>query len=260
MPKPKISTDHPEFPHGTNAGYGRGCKCADCKKAHSEDVGRNHLKNHPEPKAPYRKHGGDKAHADFPHGLNAGYVAGCRCEACAEVHRVEFTAYSRVYRAPGTPGGLKKLAANATFRKSAKGIASSRKGNATRAARMRGAQLAASIGDQALVRMIYANCPIGFEVDHIVPLSQGGDHLPANLQYLPLRINRQKRDRLDFEAAEHAIAWQSILLDVPSTIIPLREYAQAGGSASDPSGSRYDLVCQETGSCSQERCESSELA
>lgn len=247
MPRPKISIEHPDFPHGSNAGYRRGCKCADCKKAHAEDVQRNYLKNHPEQRAAYRKHGGDITHPEFPHGINAGYVAGCRCEECKEAHRVNFTAYSRVYRAPGTPGGMKKLASNAVYRKSDKGVVSSRKGNATRAARMNGGKVALTVDDQALMRLIYANCPVGYEVDHILPLSKGGVHVASNLQYLPLRVNRQKNNKLDFDAAEYAIAWQSIL-EAPSTIIPSGEYSQAAGSASDPSGSRYDLVCQETGS------------
>lgn len=247
MPKPKISIEHPDFPHGSNAGYARGCKCADCRQAHSEDVKCNYLKNHPEPKRVYRKHGGDTTHSDFPHGEDAGYIAGCRCEKCRTAHREAFNAYSLIHRAPGTPGGMKKRAANLAYSKTAKGVASARKGNATRYARIWNALTLTTEDDRALVRHIYLQCPDGYEVDHIVPLSKGGAHVANNLQYLPMQINRQKNNKTDYDTAKHAITWQSIL-DSPSTIIPSREYGQAAGSASDPSGSRYDLVYQETDS------------
>ena len=219
MPRAKITAEHPDFPHNTNAGYARGCKCDGCKNAHSKDVQKNFLVNHPEPRRVYREHGGDATHPDFPHGVNAGYIAGCRCENCKEAHRVSFTTYAREYRAVGTPGSLKKQASNRAWQKTGKGRASSRKGNATRAARMRNALLVVSDDDQALMRLIYANCPDEYEVDHILPLSRGGAHVPVNLQYLPLSINRSKNNRLDFDAVAHAISWQS-LLDAPSTIIP----------------------------------------
>src|SRR5579859_263326 len=219
MPRPKIGAEHPDFPHGTNAGYQRKCRCAGCTNAHAETAKVRYFALRPDDTHPYREHGGNQAHPDFPHGENAGFVAGCRCDACKDAHRVHFRMYSRKARAPGTPGGVKKLAANATFRKSAKGIASSRKGTATRAARVRGAAIGISDMDQAMMRLIYMRCPEGYEVDHKTPLSQGGAHEPANLQYLPLRINRQKSGRLDFEDAAHAIRWQDVL-EVPSTIIP----------------------------------------
>lgn len=43
---------------------------------------------------------------------------------------------------------------------------------------------------------IYANCPEGYEVDHIHPLAKGGLHVPWNLQYLPLSENRSKGSKL----------------------------------------------------------------
>lgn len=129
------------------------------------------------------------------------------------------TAYDKAKRRVGGSGFAKKAAANAVWRKSQKGIAAARKGNATRAARKRGASISIGEEEQRLIRWIYAHCPAGHEVDHIVPLSNGGSHDPDNLQYLPMTINRQKSSRADYDAAAHAIRWQD-LLETPSTIIP----------------------------------------
>ena len=45
------------------------------------------------------------------------------------------------------------------------------------------------------VKEIYAICPPGYEVDHIMPLSRGGKHHEDNLQYLPMLENRRKGNR-----------------------------------------------------------------
>lgn len=50
----------------------------------------------------------------------------------------------------------------------------------------------ASNADKALIKEIYANCPPGHEVDHIIPLAKGGLHHQDNLQYLTVRENRSK--------------------------------------------------------------------
>ena len=65
--------------------------------------------------------------------------------------------------------------------------------------------------DMILLRLIYLNCPEGYQVDHIIPLSKGGEHHPNNLQYLPALINMQKSARLDFDYSKYAINWQSLL-------------------------------------------------
>jgi 5-methylcytosine-specific restriction endonuclease McrA len=46
--------------------------------------------------------------------------------------------------------------------------------------------------DIQALQKIYLECPNGYEVDHIHPISRGGLHSPENLQYLPIKENRKK--------------------------------------------------------------------
>lgn len=52
--------------------------------------------------------------------------------------------------------------------------------------------------DQHQIKEIYAHCPDGHEVDHVIPISRGGSHHQLNLQYLPMPENRRKSNRLDY--------------------------------------------------------------
>ena len=42
----------------------------------------------------------------------------------------------------------------------------------------------------------YANCPKGYEVDHLIPISKGGLHSLSNLQYLTKSENRRKSNKM----------------------------------------------------------------
>lgn len=46
------------------------------------------------------------------------------------------------------------------------------------------------------IKQIYENCPVGYEVDHIIPLSKGGLHHEDNLQYLTIKENRSKGNKI----------------------------------------------------------------
>jgi uncharacterized protein YjcR len=50
--------------------------------------------------------------------------------------------------------------------------------------------------DLSLIKEFYKNCPPGYEVDHIIPLSKGGLHTLSNLQYLTITENRRKSNKI----------------------------------------------------------------
>ncbi len=64
--------------------------------------------------------------------------------------------------------------------------------------------------DMKLIREIYDHCPIGYEVDHIVPLSKGGLHHQDNLQYLPGLENRKKSNKTDYITSV-ALNWHDVI-------------------------------------------------
>lgn len=58
------------------------------------------------------------------------------------------------------------------------------------------------------IRQFYKNCPEGFEVDHILPISHKlicGLHVPWNLQYLSKTDNRKKSNK--FDGTNFNISW-----------------------------------------------------
>ena len=50
--------------------------------------------------------------------------------------------------------------------------------------------------DRIAIKEFYANCPKGYEVDHIIPISKGGLHSLENLQYLTITENRRKSNKI----------------------------------------------------------------
>lgn len=52
--------------------------------------------------------------------------------------------------------------------------------------------------DLTAIKQFYLNCPEGYEVDHIIPISKGGQHSIDNLQYLTISENRSKGNKLNW--------------------------------------------------------------
>ena len=50
--------------------------------------------------------------------------------------------------------------------------------------------------DIKAIKEFYLNCPEGYEVDHIIPISKGGLHTLENLQYLTILENRKKSNKI----------------------------------------------------------------
>ena len=50
--------------------------------------------------------------------------------------------------------------------------------------------------DREAILEFYKNCPPGYEVDHIIPISNGGLHTLSNLQYLTISENRKKGNKI----------------------------------------------------------------
>lgn len=50
-----------------------------------------------------------------------------------------------------------------------------------------------------LIQNFYNNCPEGYCVDHIIPISKGGKHTLTNLQYLTPEENFRKGNKLDWK-------------------------------------------------------------
>jgi hypothetical protein len=50
--------------------------------------------------------------------------------------------------------------------------------------------------DKKALQEFYLNCPDGYEVDHIIPISKGGLHCLSNLQYLTISENRKKSNKI----------------------------------------------------------------
>lgn len=58
--------------------------------------------------------------------------------------------------------------------------------------------------DIKALQEFYKNCPEGYEVDHIIPISKGGLHSLSNLQYLLRSENRRKSNKLNWQALQES--------------------------------------------------------
>ena len=65
--------------------------------------------------------------------------------------------------------------------------------------------------DRKLIQIIYENCPVGYEVDHIIAISEGGPHHQDNLQYLPAIVNRKKNRYQNYDK-DSVLRWQDIIV------------------------------------------------
>lgn len=66
--------------------------------------------------------------------------------------------------------------------------------------RAREIQATPSWVDREALKQIYASCPKGYHVDHIIPLNHPdvcGLHVPSNLQVIPAKDNLRKSNKLN---------------------------------------------------------------
>lgn len=92
-------------------------------------------------------------------------------------------------------------------------------------ARKRNASVPLTSLEQSQMRSLYENCPDGYEVDHIIPLTKGGLHHPLNLQCLPALENRTKKNNIrqeDIELFRYRLIHETTDTDV-MTIVKLME-------------------------------------
>ena len=64
--------------------------------------------------------------------------------------------------------------------------------SARRRARIRNQTPKLTEEEKQKIQQFYLDCPIGYEVDHIIPISKGGLHHPDNLQIITKTENRKK--------------------------------------------------------------------
>ena len=66
---------------------------------------------------------------------------------------------------------------------------------ASRRVRDNGGRVATCLRERKAIIRLYQTCPLGYEVDHIVPVSRGGSHTLDNLQLLTREENVRKGNK-----------------------------------------------------------------
>lgn len=156
------------------------------------------------------KHNKNFNHPNFPHGKHAGYKAGCKCKLCNDANNVYKRVYNKKLREENKEYSEACRQNKRDYRQTERGKALYRSMNALR--RKRKILQVPEKCDHSLLRIIYENCPEGYQVDHIIPLSLGGEHSPDNLQYLPTKINRLKSNKIDYDCKLYILKWQNYIV------------------------------------------------
>lgn len=206
--------NHPEFPHGEFRGYRAGCRCLPCKRAKADyNLAQ---KGVTEPK--FRKLlGMEPTHPDYPHGTRNGYRH-CKCDACKKANNLYVVPLNNARLERDLHAREVKRLSDLAYRTTESGLLARKVGHAKRKALKAGASCCNSSAEMRVVEAIYRDCPKGYHVDHIIPLSKEGRHHPDNLQYLPAVINMKKGNDETFDCTKYAIRWQDHLSDPSSTI------------------------------------------
>lgn len=105
---------------------------------------------------------------------------------------------------------------NKAYAKTLKGKASKRAAKAKRRVSQMESTQGLGMSNKNLIKKIYKYCPEGYQVDHIIPVSRGGDHHESNLCYLPSAINASKGARTIEEFGnkkfcDNVLYWQDLL-------------------------------------------------
>lgn len=202
----------PVTEHGTRGMYAKGCRCDACKarererhKAWRDRTGHKQAKRI------------DHDASDFPHGVS-GYSYGCRCEVCKSLDVERRKQYKpKNHGMSGYTFGCRCDVCR-TAKQQYDATPHRRAVRRDHVRRRQSRIKACDVKQPKLIAEIYKHCPQGYEVDHIVAVSRGGEHAPDNLQYLPATVNRQK-NASNMDVSEHIIRWQDVL-EAGSTTIP----------------------------------------
>lgn len=169
----------------------------------------------------------------------SGYKSGCRCDLCklagatySKSKQTEIKKYNAKYKksvigklrtakyeqSEKAKSSRKTYHASpaakiirATYNQSAAGKASAGLSRVKRRIRYYHSMLELTEHDRKLIYVIYLLRPIGYEVDHIKPLSKGGLDIPTNLQYLSILDNRRKHAKLNYIPTDRVIQWNELI-------------------------------------------------